>query len=447
MELSQALRVGPHEVIAFVGAGGKTTAMFRLADELRARGKRVVTTTTTRLFAAQVGAPLRYDGSPGFLVRVHDALAAHPHVSIVGKNVEADKVAGVPPEFVDELAAQDEIDAVIYEADGARRLPFKAPAAHEPVLAKSTSVFVPVVGITALGAPLDDAHVHRAEIAARLAGARIGDALTPTMVARVIAHADGGLKGKPTGARAISLINQVGSAAQLDAARSLARLLLGYQEIDAVAMGAVQNASPVRETHRRVAAMVLAAGGSTRMRGRVKQLLPWRDKTLIENAIGVATASAASEVLVILGAHADKIRPLVQRASARVVINRDWETGQASSIRAALNARSPKIGAAIFINADQPLLTTAVIDQIIQRYRETDAPIVAPLYAGTRGSPVLFDHVFFDELKSLQGEQGGRALLAKYREQIQWVEFADARLAQDIDTPEEYENILEIDSI
>lgn len=454
MQLSKAFRVRPKDVIAFVGAGGKTTAMFRLADELVAQGKRVVMTTTTRLAAAQVeahpstpqrsaqdAAVLRYTDSHDFLARIRDALALLPHVLVVGENVEKEKVAGVPPLFIDELAALDAVDAVIYEADGARMLPFKAPAAHEPVLSDSTTLLVPVMGIPAIGAPIDDAHVHRAEIVARLAGARIGDALTPTMAARVIADPEGGLKRKPHAARVVPLINQVEDETQLEAARAMGRLLLGYREIRAVAIGAVRNEDPIRETQRRVAAIVLAAGAGTRMPGRVKQLLPWRGKTLIENAISIAVASRAAQVIVVLGAHAAEIRAKIQGLSARVVLNRHWETGHASSIRAGLNALPREIDAAIFVNADQPRLTTEVIDQIIQRYYETGAPIVAPLYAGKRGSPVLFDRGHFDALMSLQGEQGGRELLTKYREQIQFIEFADARMALDIDTPGDYEKI------
>jgi molybdenum cofactor cytidylyltransferase len=445
MQLSEAFRVRSKEIVALVGAGGKTTAMFRLADELAAQGKRVVTTTTTRLSVAQAGASgratLRYDSSPDFLARVRAALAVQKQILIIGADVAGDKVAGVPPAFIDVLAALDAVDVVIYEADGARMLPFKAPAEHEPVLAACTTLLVPVMGITAIGAPLDDARVHRAEIVARLAGARLGDVLTPTMAARVIAHPAGGLKAKPRAARAVTLINQVDSTEQFEDARAVARLLLGYKEIEGVLIGAVRAEKPVREAQRRVAAIVLAAGAGTRMPGRIKQLLPWRGKTLIENAIDLAAGSRAAETLVVLGANAAKIRTVIRGAPARVVLNREWATGHASSIRAGLNALPRTTAAAIFVNADQPFLTAGVIDALIQRYYETGARIIAPVYAGTRGSPVLFDRVYFDELMNLPDDQGGRELMAKYREQIEPVEFADAAMALDIDTPAEYEKI------
>jgi molybdenum cofactor cytidylyltransferase len=384
---------------------------------------------------------LRYDGARDFLVRVQAALAQQTRGLIVGADVAGDKIAGVPPELIDDLAALENVDAVIDEADGARGLPFKAPAAYEPVIASSTTLLVPMLGIAALGAPLDDAHVHRAAIVARLAEASIGDLVTPRVVARVLTHPEGGLKGKPRGARVITLVNQVETGAQADVARAVARLLLDHAGMDAVAIGAVGNAqNPVRETHRRAAAIVLAAGAGVRMEGHVKQLLPWRGKTLIENAIDLAMQSHAHETVVVLGAHADEIQPIVAKTGARSVVNPDWASGQATSIRAGLRALAPEIAAAVFVNADQPFLTHAVVDALIQRYRETDAPIIASVFAGVRGSPVLFDRAHFAGLDMLRGEQGGRALLTKYP--VAWVEFDDARLGVDVDTWDEYEHVV-----
>lgn len=444
MNLSHSFRIQPHEVVAFVGAGGKTTALFRLADELVTQDKPVAITTTTRMGADQVGTypstALRFaQDDKDFIAHVRAVLMNHTPVLIVGDDVADDKVAGVPPEFIDQLAALDNLAAVIYEADGARKLSFKAPAAHEPVVARSTTLLVPVIGVAALGAPLDNAHVHRAEIVARLAGAQLGETITPRIAARVLAHADGGLKNKPNAARVVTLINQVESESQLNIARELARLLLGYDSIDAVAIGAAKTANPMRETHRRVAAIVFAAGAGTRMQGRVKQLLPWRGKTLVENAIAIAAQSQAHETLVILGAHAEEIRAVVRNSGARIVLNREWEGGHSTSIRAGLNALSPSIDAAVFINADQPLLTSQVVNAIVQRYRENDAPIIVPYYAGKRGSPVLFNRKYFSELARLQGEQGGRELLAKYPSER--VEFVDAIYGIDVDTFEEYSKL------
>lgn len=185
----------------------------------------------------------------------------------------------------------------------------------------------------------------------------------------------------------------------------------------------------------KIAVIVLAAGGSARMQGHIKQLLPWRGKTLIEHAIEIAQHPRADETLVVLGAHADVVRPVVEKTGARVIVNAEWQTGQASSIRAGLRALAPNIAAAIFVNADQPFLTSAVIDALMARYRETGASIIASVFAGRHGNPALFARAHFDELCALRGEQGGRALFAKYV--VLTVEF-DAQMGIDIDTWDDY---------
>ncbi|MCX7838219.1 MAG: nucleotidyltransferase family protein [Anaerolineae bacterium] len=204
------------------------------------------------------------------------------------------------------------------------------------------------------------------------------------------------------------------------------------------------NPMPTIENHQsaieneRIAVIVLAAGGSARMQGHIKQLLPWRGKTLIEHAIEIAQHSRADETLVVLGAHADVVRPVVEKTGARIIVNAEWETGQASSIRAGVSALTPDIAAAIFVNADQPFLTSAVIDALIARYRETGASIIASVFAGRRGNPALFARAHFAELQTLRGEQGGRALFAKYA--VLTVEF-DAQLGVDIDTWDDYTSV------
>lgn len=447
MLISQALRIQSRDVISFVGGGGKSTAMFRLADELVAQRKHVVTTTTTRLFAAQVQADaegkavlLQYDPAPGFITRVGEALGTHSHILIAGDRVEEDKVAGVPPAFIGELSALEGVDVVLVEADGARRRLLKAPAAHEPAVPDATTILVPVIGVTAIGAPLDEEHVHRPELVARLAGLQVGQVVTPLAVAHLLSHADGGLKGKPAAARAVVLINQVDDDARLAVARETGRLLLGYREIDSVAIGAVRDAQdPIREVQRRVAAIVLAAGAGTRMGDRVKQLLPWHGGTLIENAVHIATGANVTSTVVVLGARAEEIRAVIPQHTVRLVINPDWAEGHSTSIRAGLRALSSEVHAAIFMNADQPQLDSTVLNAIIQHYFETGAMIVAPRYAGKRGSPVLFDRAHFAELSDLSGEEGGREVLSRYP--VEYVDFDQAEPGFDVDTPEDYARI------
>ncbi len=443
-------------MVSLVGGGGKTTAMFRLAEELVEAGRehpqrgmggmRVVTTTTTRIFAAQIKlAPFQIyaENNENTLRDLRAALKEHSHVLVIGAANVDGKAFGVESALVDQIVSLDEVDVVINEADGSRMRPFKAPGDHEPVIPDSTTLLVPVVGIDAVGAPLDEQHVHRAERAAELAGVKIGTTVEPDLVARVIANEQGGLKNRPPQARVIPLINKAENVAQLLVARDIAGQLLCYDSIDAVAIGAVKNAAlPVAELHRRVAAVLLAAGGSTRMRGSLKQLLPWGNSTLVRHTTDLVNRAQVAEIIVVVGRQAEEVKRELGGARGKIVYNPDWEAGRSTSVHAGLRATNPNAAAAIFINADQPFLTANVVDTILQRYFQTLAPIVVPVYGGETGSPVLFARELFDELMQLTGEDGGRKILQARAEQVERVNIVNLRAALDLDTMEQYQAAL-----
>src|SRR5205814_3295731 len=128
--------------------------------ELLAEGKRVVTTTTTRIFASQIQlAPQHLKLETGKLDsdEVMKALEQNRHLLVIGAESEGGKAFGIDPALVDDLAQIEGIDAVLVEADGSRMRPFKAPAEHEPVIPDSTTLLVPVVGIDVIGKTLTDA--------------------------------------------------------------------------------------------------------------------------------------------------------------------------------------------------------------------------------------------------------------------------------------------------
>ncbi len=262
MRLSAALRVEDGEVAALVGAGGKTTAMWRLADDVVEAGGRVITTTTTQLGAAQVDrAPRHFSAFASNRAAIAAALAKHGHVLVTGPvDHTLDKAAGVSSGLIDDLCQISELNAIVVEADGARQLPFKAPADHEPVIPPAATLVVVVAGLDALGQPLAEAHVHRPERVAALAGAAPGQVITPAMMAAVLAHAQGGLKGVPDRARVGVLLNKADLAESLEPARQIARQLLETERIEVVLIGSARRPNAVREAHGRAAAIVLAAG-------------------------------------------------------------------------------------------------------------------------------------------------------------------------------------------
>jgi molybdenum cofactor cytidylyltransferase len=448
MDLNRALRIQPKEVVAFVGGGGKTSAMFRLADELVAQGQHVVTTTTTRIFAAQIAlAPqhiIHRQGQPTqeLIASLTRQLASYPHTLVIGEpDYEIGKAFGVEPDLVAAMASMPEVDVILNEADGSRMRPFKAPAEHEPVVPDCTTLLVQVVGVEALGHPLTDRYVHRAARVAQLAGVKVGAEVTPEIVAAVLTHPQGGLKGLPPRARAVSLINKVESPWQLAAARDLIRRLMAHRRVDAVLIGAVQHADPVTEVHGRVAAILLAGGASQRF-GAPKQLLPWEGGSLLSHVADAALASRASPVVVVLGHRADACQVALGDRPVTVVVNPDWAQGQSTSVRTGLAALPPNVSAAIFLLVDQPRITPAIINALVERYQATLAPVVWPEHNSRRGNPVLFDRALFPQLARLSGDTGGRSVLQAYTDQAERVPVSDPGVLFDIDTPDDYEKAI-----
>ena len=441
MFLSHALSLGSKEVIALSGGGGKTTLMFRLAAELTAAGQRVVTTMTTRIFVSQMAqAPhtLVLHGEGALLAQLPEALAEHGHVLIAGGTmVEQDKVEGVPPEFLDRIAAQPAVDVVIVEADGSRRLPFKAPAQHEPVIPSSTTVLVPVVGLDVVGKPLVAGQVHRPEIVAALSGAALGDPVTPEMIAAVLAHPEGGAKGLPPGARLVPFLNKAEDEATLAAARQIARLLLAHPIVDRVIIGAAQAPDPVIEVWGRISAVVLAAGQGSRF-GALKQVLPWHGVPLVAHVADQALACPdIDSVVVTLGAGAGQVEAALAGRRVDLVPVPDWADGQSRSVQTGLRALAD-VSAVLFLLADQPGVSPALLAALIQRHRETLAPVVAPRYRGQRGNPVLFDRSTFPEFARLIGDVGARPIIQAHSDEIAWVDWPTPEITQDIDVAGDY---------
>jgi len=462
MLLSHALRLQRKEVVALVGGGGKTSVMFRLARELTAHGLRVVTTTTTRIFVTEMAAApyhLIAQDEDALLAHLPQTLQQHGHVLIVGGiDVAQNKAYGIEPTLVERFVALPSVDAVIIEADGARMKPFKAPAQHEPVIPSCTTLVVPMAGIEAVGRPLDAASVHRPERIAALAGGALGDPVTPEMVAMVLAHPEGGRRGVPPSARVVPLLNKVEMEEQLATARQVARLLLQVgaglapaqkgdrkgsplllekTPVDNVVLSATEANDPAREVWGRTAAIVLAAGGATRF-GQPKLLLPWSGTTLLGQVVDRAIAAASiDEVIVVAGCEGERVAAAVSDRPVRVVVNEAWAEGQSSSVRAGLAALPTGVSAALFLLGDQPEVTPEVIEALVQRHRQTLAPIVVPSYRGQRNNPVLFDRAVFAEMGRLRGDVGGRVLIERFQQSVERVAF-DAPAPFDIDTPEDY---------
>jgi molybdenum cofactor cytidylyltransferase len=191
---------------------------------------------------------------------------------------------------------------------------------------------------------------------------------------------------------------------------------------------------------RQVAAIVLAAGGSSRM-GQAKQLLPLGGQPMVRCAVEAVCSAGLAQVVVVVGAHAGAVAGALTGLPVDIVVNPAWAEGMSTSVRAGLNALRPEAQAVVMVLADQPALTPDLVEALLVRYWATGAPIVAPFYRGQRGNPVLFDRSLFPELLAVEGDRGGRALFDRYAQQVERLEVDDPAVVTDIDTHQDYETI------
>ena len=442
MHLCEALQVRKGEVVSFVGAGGKTTAMYRLGHELAAQSWRVITTTTTMIRppSPEQTPALLVERNPRRVLRqAREALLHKRLVTVASEQLETEnKLKGIDPGLVTEFV--ELADAVLIEADGAKGRSVKAPAAHEPVVPSESTLLVPVVGIDAVGRRLSEETVHRPDLVAELTGLGRGQLISTSMLAGLLLHPQGALKGAPAGARVMPLINKVLDEVTLEAAREVAGSIKGNRSLARVLVGAVAADDPVIECWRRVSAVVLAAGESKRF-GCPKQLLPVAGTTMLEHVLHAIRTTSLDEIVVVVGHSAGQIGRYIP-SWCRMVLNEDWRAGISSSIRAGLEAVDHKAEAALFILADQPLITGAGIDRVLQAYYGHMKPVVVPVHQEQRGTPVLFDRCLFAALKSLRGDVGGRQILARFADEVLAVEMPSPEMFLDIDTPADYDRFL-----
>jgi len=248
--LRDALLLTGGGVVSLVGAGGKTSLMFRLARELAGVGQAVLTTTTTRIHpptADQCAVCILAPTAEQLLEEASEALRKHRHITAAGRITDQGKLSGLAPEVIDQLWTSRVFDWIIVEADGAAGRPLKAPAAHEPVIPACSGWLVGMVGLRALGKPLTDRWVFRPEVLTRITGLTTHAAVTEEAVAMALAHRRGVLKGAPPQCRCLAFLNQADTPVRKAAGLRIAGLLkrIGGSSIRRTVVGQVLEEPPV----------------------------------------------------------------------------------------------------------------------------------------------------------------------------------------------------------
>lgn len=212
------------------------------------------------------------------------------------------------------------------------------------------------------------------------------------------------------------------------------------------------------QTQSSTAAIILAAGSSSRMEaGRHKLLLPLGDRPVLIHVLAAALASQAHPIILVLGYQAEQIRAIVARyldpQKLLILENPHYQQGMSTSLQTGIHALSKqntatgsiystRVDSALILLGDQPLISTQIIDTLLATYRTAGKSIVAPLYNKKRGNPVLFSAALFPELLTVTGDEGGRSVIQHHASEIATVEIGDQRANYDIDTWEAYQQVV-----
>ncbi len=187
-----------------------------------------------------------------------------------------------------------------------------------------------------------------------------------------------------------------------------------------------------------IAILILAAGSSARL-GTAKQLLPFKETTLLQHTVREALG-AGCKLLVVTGANAAAISEDLEKTHTPCVFNEYWQKGMGASIKKGLLhllLLHPALQAVIIAVCDQPAVSEALLQNLISLHHASGKNIVACSYAGTAGTPALFAKSFFPHLLQLPDDAGAKAVLKQNASHLALLPFADGRI--DIDTPEDYE--------
>lgn len=247
-DLSSLLDLEAREHIAIVGAGGKTSLLFTLAEELRSKDRKVITTTTTkvRLSEAEKAPDLILKGECSeFEKKIRQGIEKKGHLFLGDTLLLSRKIKGIKPSVADMIFNEGLSDYLLVEADGAAGMSLKAHSFHEPVIPSTATLVIALMGLEVLGRPFSKELVFRAEIFQELTGINDGDSLTPEVISGLFNSGRGPFKGAPEGAQRIVFLNKLDLSGDPGKADALAQMMLDdpSKGIDGVIMGSLRDSS------------------------------------------------------------------------------------------------------------------------------------------------------------------------------------------------------------
>lgn len=425
------------ELVSLVGGGGKTTALFHLARELKDQGCKVLVTTTTAIYYPNQGL---YD----FISIGPESPRARIGITVWGSRVNADnKLIGIAPELVDHVFNSQQYDHILVEADGARGNPVKAPAQHEPVIPSASTKCIGVIGLTCLGQRVADV-VHRPLLWQELTGSASEDRVNKSDLLVLIKSNNGLFKNAPPASERYLILNQAGSPTLIAEGELILK--------EAANQGVLLDGGLITDLHTGVyqsypnpgfiTGVIMASGNSKRFPGN-KLLEDFQGRSLVEWVIRAAAASDLKETVVVY--QHPEVKSIAEKYGTTAVYNPQADHGQSQAVKLGVKAASPAAQGIMFLTGDQPLITANYINQVIYSFDNQQYLAVQSLYQEIEGHPVLFSSKLRPDLLNLSGDVGGRMILKNLPEkQVKKVRFNDLYIGMDIDTIEDYQRLLKV---
>jgi molybdenum cofactor cytidylyltransferase len=184
--------------------------------------------------------------------------------------------------------------------------------------------------------------------------------------------------------------------------------------------------------------IVLAAGKSTRMQGRNKLLIRIGRKPMIRRVVESALSSKVDEVIIVLGWEAEKVRHKLRDLPCHFVVNKDYEKGQSSSVKAGLAEIAAGTEAVLILPGDVAMIEPHSTNMVIEMYQKRKCPIVIASHAGRPGHPILLSKELFEEIEMIdEATLGLKSVVSRHESEVQMVETGSENVLRDIDTPED----------
>jgi len=183
-------------------------------------------------------------------------------------------------------------------------------------------------------------------------------------------------------------------------------------------------------------AAVILSGGASRRMGSPKALVSYQGASFLEHLLSVTRHPAIGVRRVVLGPDADAISQQVTLAPDEIVINRDWELGQLSSIHAALRSLPEGTQGMLLCPVDHPLVSAALVDALVRTFLETRAPVVLPMFERRRGHPVIFAAAVYEELLRAPMDTGARAVVWAHNSDLQEVSTTEEGCVVNLNDPD-----------